>query len=131
MKNLALIFGLATILLSDANAMKPAEQSKNAQERIPIALYTVNLQPPVEVLMFPSEEKVQLGGLMAREINLSCRNYNGLPVYAPIRIRYDMSLNEVVNSLCASFGVEGVECREGSMPKKDFEKMFPSFLDRL
>jgi len=42
-----------------------------------------------------------------------------------------MSLNEVVNSLCASFGVEGVECREGSMPKKDFEKMFPSFLDRL
>lgn len=133
MKNLALIFGLAVTLLSGAelNAMPSAEQSADSSNRIPIALYTVGLEPPVEVLIVPSKEKVKIGGFVAPEINLDCKNYNGLPVFSPIYVRYDMSLNDVVDSLCESFHVEGIECREGFISQEAFSKIFSPFKRKL
>ena len=132
-RNLALIFGFFAALLStaDINAMPSAEQTADRQDRIPISLYTVRLQPPVEILVVPSKEKVKLGGFVAPEINVICERYNGLPLYSPIYIRYDMSLNDIVDSLCASFHVEGIECREGSISQEAFSILFPSLLRKL
>ena len=133
MRNLASIFGLVAALLLDANAMPsaPKGQPTKSRKRVPVVLYTVKLQPPVEVLVAPSKKKVKFAGFVAREINIDCNNYYGLPVFSPIHVRYNMSLNEIVDSLCKSFRVEWIEWREGSMSKKAFSKMFPSFNGKL
>lgn len=131
--NFALIFGFIATLLSNEhiNAMPSAEQTADRQNRIPIALYTVRLEPPVEVLVIPSKEKVKLGGFIAPEINIDCKRFNGFPIYSPIHVRYDMSLNDIVDSLCESFHVEGIECREGSLSQEAFASIFPSLSRNL
>lgn len=131
MKNLALIFLLVIALFSDVNAMPSECQTNNSQDSIPVTLYTVRHRPPIEVLVVPSMEKVKLGGIIDREIHIDCKNYKGIPVYSPIYVRYDMSLDEVVDSLCESFRVEGIECREGLVPRDVFLRRFPFFKRKL
>jgi len=127
MKNLLFTFLFVATSLSETGAMPSREHQTDSQNQIPVSLYTVKHYPPVQVLIISSKEMVKFGEYITSEINLDCGSYNGHPVYSPIYIRYDMSLNEVVDSLCESFHVEGIECREGSITKEVFSKIFPSF----
>ncbi|MBO7536720.1 MAG: hypothetical protein J6T29_00045 [Alphaproteobacteria bacterium] len=133
MKDLALIFGFAVALLSGTNvsAMPSAEQPADSRNRIPIDLYIVRLEPPVKVLVVPSKEIVKIGKFADSEINIDCKNFEGHPVYSLIYIRHDMSLNDIVDSLCESFDVEGIEYHEDYITEETFSKIFPSFKRKL
>ena len=126
MKDLVLIFGFIVALISDTNmsAMPSAEQPADSQNRIPIDLYTVRLKPPVEVLVVPSKEIVKIGEFADSEINIDCKNFEGHPVYSPIYVRHDMSLNDIVDSLCDSFDVQGIEYHEVFITQEFFQKYF-------
>ncbi|MCR4624237.1 MAG: hypothetical protein K5780_06420 [Alphaproteobacteria bacterium] len=128
MKNLVLIFVLFVASIANIGAIPSNGQFVNNQGgRIPIALYTVKLEPPVEVLVIPSKEVVKLGEFADSEIEIDCKSFGGHPVYSPIYVRHDMSLNDIVDSLCESFDVWGIECREGYITKETFSKMFSPF----
>ncbi|MBO7536722.1 MAG: hypothetical protein J6T29_00055 [Alphaproteobacteria bacterium] len=127
MKNLVLIFGFIVALFFNAETMQPAEFD-NDQRGIPIVLYKVNIQPPVEVLQIRSKNIVQLGGIISKFIHIDCKEYNGFAMKAPIKINYDMSKQELEQSLCRSFGVNSVSYFEGIMPKDYFERSFSFFL---
>ena len=127
MRNLALIFGFVIALFSDAGAMQ-TENLGNNLKGIPVILYKVNVQPPVEVLQVRSKNIVQLGGIISKAINISCKEYNGIPMQGPIDITYDMTKEELGQSLCRAFGVESVNYFEGVMPKNFFERRFSFFL---
>lgn len=129
MKNL--VFVLFVMSVINVDAMPSKTQPTKGKNRVPITLYTVKLNPPVDILVAPSKKKIKFAGFVAREINIDCNNYNGLPVFSPIRIRYDMNLNEIVDSLCKSFRVEWIEWREGSMSKKAFSRIFSPFKVKL
>lgn len=124
MKSFTLVFALAVATFFDISAMQP-DHFNNKQSSVPVILYKVNVQPPVEVLQIPSKEKVCLGGISAKSINMSCKEYNGIKIQAPIDIRYDMTRDQIGQSLCSTFGVDSVEFREGLIPTKTFSKMFP------
>ena len=126
MKNLALILTLGFATFFDAHTMK-SEQSNRDQEGVPIVLYKVNVQPPVEVLQIPSKKIVQLGGMISRSISIDCKKYNGIKMNAPIKISYDMTKEQLGQSLCTSFGVYSISFGEGVMPMDVYSRMFSSF----
>lgn len=132
MKNLALIFVLFVVTIANASAMPSKKQQPTERKnRIPVVLYTVKLNPPVDIFVAPSKKKIKFAGFVAREIDIDCNNYNGLPVFSPIRLHCNMSLNEIVDSLCKSFRVEWIEWREGYMSKTAFSRMFSPFKVKL
>ena len=147
MKNLAIVFAFFGIAFFNSDAMKseqfnckqegvssvkkervPSVKQEDTsgvkQEGIPIVLYKVNVQPPVEVLQIPSEKIIQLGGIISKSIRIDCKEYNGIRMRAPINIRYDMTKEELGQSLCSAFGVDSVAFGEGHMSKNLYSKMF-------
>lgn len=126
MKNLVLIFVLFVVSIASTGAMQP-EKSDNAQRGIPAIVYRVNVQPSVEVLQIRSKNIIQLGGVISRFIHIDCEEYNGIPMKAPIDLNYDMTKQELGQSLCRSFGVESVDYFEGIMSEDYFVERF-SFL---
>ncbi len=129
MKNLALILGLIFTLHFNANAMSHEEsQSKNNQSLIRFTRYRVGVHPAVEVLQIPSEEKINFDGYVDSEIKMDIANYNGIKLYAPIYLRYDMSHVEIIDSLFKSFHAGSIDCRYDFMTKEDFLKMNNPFL---
>ena len=126
MKNLMLICGFIVVLFSNAGAMHPTESDNKGG--VPVVLYKVNVQPPVEVLQIRSKNIIQLGGIMSRFIHVDCKEYNGVSMKAPIDINYNMSKQELGQSLCRSFGVDSVSYFEGVMPEDSFARRFSFFL---
>lgn len=128
MKNLALIFGLIFSLYSDVNAMNQEKSLlKNNQTLIRFTRYRVGVHPAVEVLQIPSEKKISFGGYVNDEINMDIENYNGMKLYAPICLRYDMSSVEIIDALFKSFHTGTIDCRYDFMTKEDFSNMNTPF----
>lgn len=123
MKNLAMIFAFFVVVFSNSNAMQ-SERSNRNQNGVPVVLYKVNVQPPVEVLQIPSKKIVRLGGVISKSIRIDCKEYNGIKMNAPINIRYDMTKEELGQSLCKAFGVDSVDFGEGHMSMDFYSKMF-------
>ncbi len=129
MRSLALIFGLIITLCLDANAMnQEASQSENNQLLIRVTKYRVGVHPAVEVLQIPSENKISFGGYVDSEINMDIGNYNGIKLYSPLHLRYDMSSVEIIDALFESFHTCTIDCRHDFITKKDFLNMNTPFL---
>ena len=104
MKKTALIL-CGILLFYGANAMNPEKQEAVLQLKIPAMKFVVNTVPSVEILQYPSEEKVVLdGGIIARQINLQCKTYNGIKTEGPLKISHDMSKEEMFDALFTAFG---------------------------
>ena len=127
MKSFALILGLIFTLHFGANAMRNESRSTNNQ-MIRFTRYRVGVHPAVEILQIPSEKKISFGGYVNDEININVENYNGIKLYAPISLRYDMSSVEIIDALFKSFHTGIIDCRYDFMTKEDFLKMNNPFL---
>lgn len=126
MKNFALILGLIFSLYFDVKAMQNENRSTNNQ-MIRFTRYRVGVHPAVEILQIPSEKKVSFGGYVNDEININVENYNGMKLYAPLYLRYDMSSVEIIDALFKAFHTGIIDCRFDFMTKKDFVNLNTPF----
>ena len=85
----------------------------------------MDVHPAVEVLQIPSEKKISFGGYVSDRINIE--NYNGMKLYAPICLRYDMSHVEIIDSLFKSFHTGSINCCYDFITTEDFVNMNTPF----
>ncbi|MBQ7673023.1 MAG: hypothetical protein IJT36_00595 [Alphaproteobacteria bacterium] len=119
MKRIALVLCATVSLFSGISAMDSAQQESGTQQQIPVKMFVVQTVPPVEVMQIPSDEKVILDGFIrARSINIECFNYNGIQLNAPIKLSYDMTTEQMVSALMASFGADKqIQFLEGTLTR--------------
>ena len=123
MKNLILTLELILILCSDLVTALTGNTETNPHERIPIAIFTVEIRPPLRILQIPSEKRIRFGDIIGEELGF--RRYKGLILNKPICVRYDMTIQQITEALCDSFNVNHVRCSEGVITRRYFERMFP------
>lgn len=120
MKNLLLTVVL--FLFSNTNAMQTAEK----QETISAILFTVNTEPPVQIIQVPSQKKVKFEDQVGRRIRVTIENSNRTPIYSSTYINYDTPPNVVVDFLRGSFDVEMVKYKKCSMSLDTYYELFPT-----
>ena len=125
MKNLVLALELVLILFSDLVTALTGNLRTNLQERIPVTIFTIEIQPPIRVLQIPSEKRIRFGDIIGEEIGFS--RYRGIVLNKPICVRYDMTIQQIADALCDSFNVDRVRCCEGVITRRHFERIFPPF----
>ena len=120
MKNLLLTVGL--FLFSNTNAMQTAKD----QKMMSAILFTVNVDPPVQIIQVPSQKKVKFEDQVGRRVRVTIENSNRTPIYSSTYINYDTPANVVIVFLRGSCDVEMVECRKCAMSLDTYYELFPT-----
>jgi hypothetical protein len=120
MKNLLLTLGL--FLYSNTNAM----QTDKDQEMISAILFTVNVNPPVQIIQVPSQKKVKFEDQVGRRIKVIIENSNRTPIYSSIYINYDTPPDIIVAFLSKFFDASIIECQRCNMSFDTYYELFPT-----
>jgi len=120
MKNILLALGLC--LCSNANAMRIVEN----QETISAILFTVDTEPPMQIIQVPSHKKVKFGDQIGQRIRVTGKNSTKTSVFFPVYINYDTPANVVIDFLRKFFDVKTVECQRGRMSLDTYYELFPT-----
>ncbi len=120
MKNLLLI--LEIFLLCYVDAMPSSEfQSISKQKLIPVTLYTIPIDPPVQVLqvLYENEKKgkVKVDDKIGSAVKIK-----------DVWIKFDTPVRDVKHALSRSYNIDvnKIECNKGKMTLADFEELFPT-----
>ena len=120
MKNLLLI--LEILLLCHSDAMYSSEfQNISKPKLIPAVLYTVPIDPPVQVLQvsYKNEKKgmVKIDDKIGNKIKIK-----------DTWIKFDTPIKDVKHTLSRSYNIDidKIECNKGNMALDDFEELFPT-----
>ncbi len=124
MKNLWLIVMLVMVFQLEARPMNETKFT-DGQEDVNIVLYRVKVDPKIDVLQIPSEERIILEHISQGNIWIDSDNFNGVPIYSPIHLNYSMTEKEICRALCESFKVDEICWFQGIMPRDEYLKMFP------
>lgn len=107
MKRIALVLCATVSLLSGVNAMDLIQKEPEIQQQIPAKKFVVNTVPPVEVIQIPSEQRICFDvDYIDSYIDIEEGSYNGVTLNAPIRLSYDMTKEQIISALLASFGAD-------------------------
>lgn len=120
MKNLLLTFGL--FLCSNINAMHKTEN----QEKISAILFTVDTEPPVQIVQVPSRKKVKFDDQIGQQIKITGKNYNGMSIFSSVYISSDTPANVIVDFLRKFYDVKTVEYQKCSMSLDTYHELFPT-----
>ncbi|MDR2107654.1 MAG: hypothetical protein LBO73_04020 [Holosporaceae bacterium] len=86
-------------LFSESDAMN------NIPAAITSATFHCATNPPVDLVRM-SDGRLWMGGINAKSLNISCVEYNGIPVLRPLTVDGSMSNAAIIAALTASFGRE-------------------------
>ena len=124
MKNMWLIIVLVTVFQLNARPMNETKFSDGSED-IHFILYRVKIEPKVDVLQIPSEERVILEGISKPIIRIDSDNFNGVPIYSPINLDYSMTKKEICQALYESFRLDDIYWFQGVMPRDEYLRIFP------
>ena len=119
-----LIIVLVTVFHLNARPINETKFSDGSED-IHFILYRVKIEPKIDVLQIPSEERVILEGISKPIIRIDSDNFNGIPIYAPINLRYSMTKEEMSSALYNSFRIDNIHWFQGIMPRAEYLRIFP------
>lgn len=124
MKRVFLISGVCIVFVVNAMPKKVEEK------KISVVFFSVNTQPKIQIIQIPSKNKVKFDDIIKNEVNIKGNTYNGLPLYADIKIRCDTPIDEIKNMIKKAVRTDEIEVRKCFMPEDDYNEMISPLVSK-
>ena len=126
MKNLLLTVLFSAVLHTEAMPSK----EKLREDKIPVNLFTVCVQPPFQVLQIQSKNKVKIEELSGSSVKINQLKFKEWTLRKPLYINYEMPKDSIIEALCKSLNTDTdhVTAHSLHMSQNDFQELFPNFL---
>lgn len=124
MKNLLLTVLFSAVLHTEAMPSK----EKLREDKIPVNLFTVCVQPPFQVLQIQSKNKVKIEELSGSSVKINQLKFKEWTLRKPLYINYEMPKDSIIEALSESLNTDTDHIIDHSLyiSQNDFQELFPT-----
>lgn len=77
-----------------------ASKISNHAERVEANIFTTNTVPPIKLVQVPSQELLIFSDFIyTQHLNMNCQTFNGIRFHGPLKVDYDMSIQQLIDAL--------------------------------